>query len=57
MADSDSEGEPGPEEAGEILFALLTDLKIRAKLSATDACVLSYWIVLSGVSHPSLKNG
>ena len=55
MTDSDSEGEPGPEESGEILFGLLTDLKVRGRLSATDACVLSYWIVLSGVAHPSLK--
>ena len=56
MCDSDSEGEPGPEEAGEFLFALLTDLKVRSKLTAIDACVLSYWIVLSGANHPSLNN-
>ena len=53
--DSDSEGEPCPDEAGQILFALLTDLKIRGTISATDACGLSYWIVLSGATHPSLK--
>ena len=54
MTDSDSEGEPGPEEAGELVFSLLNDLKVRAKISATDACILPYWIVLVGATNKSL---
>ena len=52
---SDDEGEPGQEEASEILFGLLTDLKLRSKLSATDVCVLSYWAVLAGAQGASLR--
>ena len=44
-----------PEEASDILFDLLVDLKLRSKISATDACVIAYWSVLSGSPGKGLK--
>ena len=44
-----------PEEAQEMLFQLLVDLKLRSKLTVTDCCVLSYWAVLGGLGGDSLK--
>ena len=36
------------EEAQEMLFELLVDLKLRSKLTATDSCILAYWAVSAG---------
>ena len=44
-----------PEEAQDMLFQVLVDLKLRSKLTATDCCVLSYWAVLGGLGGDSLK--
>ena len=51
----DEEEVYGSEEAQEMLFQLLVDLKLRSKLTATDCCVLSYWAVLGGLGGDSLK--
>ena len=47
--------DPTQDEAQEILYELLVDLKVRSKLSAKDCCILSYWIVLSGGGGESLR--
>ena len=51
----DLDDEPTADEARDILFDLLCDLKMRSKLTATDACILAYWAVLSGADGPSLR--
>ena len=51
----DLDDEPTQQEAQEILYELLVDLKVRSKLSAKDVCILSYWIVLSGGGGDSLQ--
>ena len=43
------------DDAREILYELIVDLKVRSKISATDACILSYWAVMAGASGESLK--
>lgn len=46
--------EPTLEEAQDMLFELLVDLKLRSKLTATDSCVLAYWAVTAGAGGSAL---
>ena len=47
-SDDEEEADDTPEHAGEQLGALLTDLKISGKMSATNCCLIAYWASRAG---------
>jgi len=51
-SDSESDGEPSPEEAGDCLADLLIELKHKAVLSAKQCCTIAYWCDKAGARGP-----
>ena len=46
-----------PESAGELLFELLVDLKVRNRLSAKEACLVACWAANAGATGDVNKLG
>ena len=50
-------GAGSKEEAGDMLFQFLVELKVRSKISARDACILAWWAANAGAEGPVSKLG